>query len=228
MSAKHCRSLALLVFFTLSVTGAPLTTAQDDATPIPTVVLPPESVIEGLSLAEWNARSLQWFFSAPPAINSILDQTGAYCGYGQHGPVWFLAGAERDVVRECTVPEGVHLFVPIFGSACSTVEPPPFFGRDEDELSKCASDALDMAEGASGADALGLSIDGAPAADILSYRAASSLFTVWLPEDNMLGVPAGVAQSVADGYQAMIAPLPAGEHEVVVTSPGPAGTVTIT
>jgi hypothetical protein len=28
------------------------------------------------------------------------------------------------------------------------VEPPPFFGRDEAELQACASNAVDMAEGA--------------------------------------------------------------------------------
>jgi hypothetical protein len=30
-----------------------------------------------------------------------------------------------------------------------------------------------------------------------------------------LGVPAGVAYAVADGYQVMVAPLPVGEHEIV-------------
>ena len=36
-----------------------------------------------------------------------------------------------------------------------------------------------------------------------------------LPEHNVLGVPAGVAYAVADGYQVMVAPLPVGEHEIV-------------
>ena len=37
-------------------------------------------------------------------------------------------------------------FVPLLGSECSTVEPPPFFGRDESELRRCATAAVAMAE----------------------------------------------------------------------------------
>lgn len=53
-------------------------------------------------------------------------------------------------------------------------------------------------------------------ADIQTYRVSSPLFTLALPDANVLGVPPGPAHAVADGYQIMLAPLPVGEHEIRV------------
>src|SRR5215210_5787367 len=111
------------------------TAAGQDATPALTaVVLPPDAEVEGLSLAAWKARWWQWFFSLPEESNPLFDETGERCGYGQSGPVFFLAGAPTSVERACTVPLGLTILVPVTGAECSTVEPPPFFGRDEAEL----------------------------------------------------------------------------------------------
>ena len=107
------------------------------------------------------------------------------------------------------------------------MEPPPFFGRDEAELRACASKAVDTAEGAFDMSAMRLTVDGETIADLSAYRAATPRFTLWLPEDNLLGSDQRVADSVADGYQVMLSPLSPGEHEVVISIPGPE-TVTIT
>ena len=112
------------------------------------VVLPPDAEVDGLDLGVWSARSWQWFFSLPEEVNPFFDATGELCGYGQSGPVFFLAGSFVSVERSCVIPEGVHIFVPLIGSECSTVESPPFFGRDEDELRRCANEAVDHAESA--------------------------------------------------------------------------------
>ena len=106
------------------------------------------------------------------------------------------------------------------------MEPPPFFGRDEAELRACASNAVDMAEGAFDMTAMRLTVDGETVADLSVYRAATPRFTLWLPEDNLLESDQRVADSVADGYQVMLSPLSEGEHEVVISIPGPE-TVTI-
>ena len=163
-------------------------------------------------------------------VNPFFDATGELCGYGQSGPVFFLAGAEGNVERSCVIPEGVHVFVPLIGSECSTVEPPPFFGRDEAELRRCASEAVDNAESLFDMSAMAVTVDGETIADLASYRVATPLFRLWLPEENLLGVGQAVAESVADGYQVMLSPLSLGEHEVAITIPGPqdGGSVTIT
>jgi glycine cleavage system aminomethyltransferase T len=106
------------------------------------------------------------------------------------------------------------------------VEPPPFFGRNEAELRACASNAVDMAEGAFDMTAMRLTVDGETVADLSVYRAATPRFALWVPEDNLLESDERVADSVADGYQVMLSPLSEGAHEVVISIPGPQ-TVTI-
>ena len=197
-------------------------TAAQDATPAGgAVVLPPNAEVDGLDLGAWSARSWQWFFSLPEEANPLFDQTGERCGYGQSGPVFFLAGTESDVERACAVPAGVHVFVPLLGSACSTVEPPPFFGEDEADLSACSTAALDMAEGAFDMSTMGLTVDGQAVDDLSAYRTTTPLYTLWLPEANLLGVADRAADSVADGYQVMLSPLSEGEHVVEIVLPGP-------
>jgi Serine aminopeptidase, S33 len=219
----HVRSLpnvlflvALLVF----VSGIASVTAQNATPSSADVVLPPDAKVNGLSLGEWSARSWQWFFSLPQDINPYSDQTGERCGYGQSGPVFFLAGADHSVERSCVVPLGVSIFVPLVGSECSTVESPPFFGRDEAELRQCAANNVTMAESALDMTAMQLTIDGQAIGDLLAYRAATPLFTLWLPAGNNLGSDKVVADSVADGYQVMLGPLTEGDHVVVVSIPG--------
>ncbi len=179
-----------------------------DATPAPRNVtaFPPGAVVFGLTAGEWSARYAQWSLSFPVGVSPGQDVTGERCGYGQSGPVFFIP---RNL-SPCVVPVGVAVFVSIAGTSCSTVEPVPYFGRDEPELRACAATEAERYTG------IAVSLDGQDIPDIASYRAASPLFTMRLPENNVLGVPAGFMEAVADGYQVILAPLPAGDHEVVV------------
>ena len=222
---------ALIMLFALNAFGAGLARAQTpgaDATPIAkNLVLPPDAEVAGSDLGEWSARSWQYFFSLPQAVNPYFDETGEWCGYGQSGPVFMLAGADHDVTRSCVVPVGAHVFVPIIGSECSTVEPEPFFGSDEAALKKCASGNVDEAEGAFDMSAMQVLIDGQAVDNLSAYRAATPLFTLWLPPDNLLDTSQPAADAAADGYQIMVAPLSEGEHTLTFSVPGPQ-TVTIT
>lgn len=223
-------SILVAVLMGLVAAGhdGPAGLAQEATPTAAGVALPPDAEVEGLELGAWSARSWQWFFSLPQEVNPFFDVTGELCGYGQAGPVFFLAGAEGSVERSCVIPEGVHIFVPLIGSECSTVEPPPFFGRDEAELRRCASEAVDNAESAIDMSAMAVAVDGETIADLASYRAATPLFRLWLPEENLLGADQSVAESVADGYQVMLSPLSLGEHEVEITIPGPQGEEPVT
>jgi hypothetical protein len=201
--------------------GSRVGLAQEATPETAGAVLLPDAEVAGLDLAEWSTRSWQWFFSLPQAVNPYFDESGESCGYGQSGPVFFLAGAERSLERLCVVPEGAYVFVPLLGSECSTVEPPPFFGRDEAQLRACARNAVAMAEGAFDMTAMRLTVDGETIADLSPYRVATPRFALWLPDDNLLGSEQRVADSVADGYQVMLSPLGEGEHELVISIPGP-------
>lgn len=223
---RHVRlALFIVVVAALAAAGpGSLTGLAQEATPeAGSVVLPPDAAVAGLALAGWSARSWQWYFSLPAAVNPFFDETGEICGYGQSGPVFFLVGAEQSLERSCVVPAGVHVYVPLLGSECSTVEEPPFFGRDEAELRQCASDAITMAGSVFDMSAMRLILDGQAVENLAAYRAATPLFTLWLPADNVLGSPERAADAVGDGYQVMLGPLAPGEHLIAISLPGPRG-----
>lgn len=198
------RSKLLLVVI-LSLLGS-VAVAQETKTGADGVtVYPPNEPVYGATLGEWSARYWQWTLSFPIGINPGHDVIGTTCGYGQSGPVFFIP---RNF-PPCAVPSGMAILVPIAGTVCSTAEP-TFVGQDEAALRSCAADDVDRYTG------IVVRVDGKEVPDIDACRAASPLFTLILPEDNVLGVPAGAAYAVADGYQVMLAPLPVGEHEIVV------------
>jgi hypothetical protein len=208
------RSLVMLALvLVLSIRGATSAVAQE-ATPttgvnLAELVLPLDAPAYGLSYEAWTTRFSQWLHSLPMAINPVMDPTGERCGYGQGGPVFFLASAsEGTAERTCTVPAGTALLLPLLDASCSTVEPPPFFGRDEAELRAC-TEAL-FAPRAE----LTAVVDGVEIPDLEQYRVQSERFTVALPADNWLAVEPAVLEGVVDGYWLLLAPLPVGEHEL--------------
>jgi hypothetical protein len=152
--------------------------------------------------------------SFPPELNPGNDAAGTMCGYGQRGPVFFLPSLlPRPVfIPEftCVVPTNTAIFVPIVSGECSTVEPPPFFGPTEAELRACAiADTASVVE-------LSATVDGVAVEGIEDYRASTPLFAFNFLDTNQFGAPPGVAHAVADGYQFIVAPLPAGEYIIEV------------
>jgi hypothetical protein len=110
----------------------------------------------------------------------------------------------------CIVERGTKIFVAAVTLECSTVEPPTV-GGNEAELRECAR-AVDMP-----GSTLTLTVDGEPVPLTL---VETPLLTIDLPEDNILGVPAQQALSVAAGFVALLPPLPPGTHEIVITGTG--------
>jgi hypothetical protein len=202
-------NIRLLFLLGLVLLGGLVATLMRDDVPemldgVP--VVHPTATIDGLSLGQWSARHWQWTLGFPIATNPGLDATGASCGAGQDGPVFFIP---RNF-PPCTVPEGKYVLVPLVGTECSTVEPPPWHGGDEAALRECAGADVDRYTG------IVVRVDGVLVPEVGDFRALSPVFPVELPESNVLGAPAGDADMVADGYQLMLAPLPPGEHEIVV------------
>jgi hypothetical protein len=78
------------------------------------LVFSPDSKPFNKTYSEWSAEWWQFVLSIPAADNPLLDNTGDLCAVGQHGPVWFLAGAFGGTVeRACTMPEGKAIFIPV-------------------------------------------------------------------------------------------------------------------
>jgi hypothetical protein len=169
-------------------------------------VLAANARVAGASLGEWSARHWRWTLGIPLPGNPGLDPTGSRCGLNQEPPVYFIP---RNF-PPCTVPAGVFVFVPLAGTECSNRDMVPFYGATEAELRACAQADVDRYTG------MVVRLDNEVIAGIADYRALTPLIELSLPPGNVLGVPAGPALLMADGYQLMLPPLAPGPHELRV------------
>lgn len=167
--------------------------------------------ISGAAIAdEGDSLGAQWWqqaLSIPLDLNPILDQTGASCGLGQYGDIWFLHGSfgGPQIVRNCSVPAGRRFFLPIINWICL-----PFPGETIKENVELCRESNDLT------DTLHLTIDGVPSDKLIKRRAQRNPFDVTLPENNVYGVEPGTYVAVHDGYWAMIPQLSPGEHTIEI------------
>ncbi|MFQ5878314.1 MAG: hypothetical protein ACE5JH_11640 [Acidobacteriota bacterium] len=184
-------------------------------------VFPIDSSPLGNSYGDWSAAWWQWAFALPVEGHPLVDETGAQCGAGQAGNVWFLGGVFNEsgtaVRTECTIPAGKALFFPILNVECSNAEGD---GDSYTSLGACTEFFM------GGATGLKLSIDGVQVEDLLDrFRVKSGTFGFTLPADNLLGAPAGTCfsdgdgscepyLSVSEGVYVMLAPLSPGAHTI--------------
>jgi hypothetical protein len=173
-------------------------------------VVPPVAKVHGKSYAEWSAEWWRWALSLPADQNPFFDDGVSVNGAnGQSGPVWFLTGVINEsgvATRTLTVPKGVMLFFPVINTEASTVEAPPFFGSNEAEL-RAAALSFSLAN-------VVAEIDGKPVANLENFMVTSPMFEFGLPENNVLGVPAGTGFSVSNGVYLMLTPLSVGQHVI--------------
>lgn len=205
----------LLGFLCLFPLLASTAGAQGTGTDIGGVtVLGPDAEYAGVSRGEWEGQWWQWAASFPIDVNPNFDSSGAMCGFGQSGPIFFspgnFTGEPQDTT--CMVPEGMAIYISMSGAGCSTVEEPPFFGGNEEELTTCANQ-----QGAAILE-LTTTINGEELPNAMDYGVTSPMFTLNLPDGNFYGVSEGVALSVSTAYSFIIAPPSPGEYEITVSS----------
>lgn len=213
--------LSLYAMATLLAVSAVLLPVRAEPTANPGVV-PVQTRLDGHSYGEWGAAWLQWLYAIPPAENPMLESSGAHCGAGQSGPVWFLAGAtgEHPVNRKaCEVPAGKTLFVPL--------RPLWFFndvGWSRDAMRAYDEIDLDLVTH------LSVTVDGVAIEDPWRYRANSGYFPLHLPEGGFADTApdacgpdtpggdkfpcVGDFETYLDGYWLLLRPLPPGEHTI--------------
>jgi len=181
-------------------------------------VFAPDSAPYGQTYAQWSAAYWKWLYSLPVNGNPLFGT--ADLSAGQSGKVWFLGGAYTNgvlggtAVRSGTIPDGTALFVPLINWESATAEGN---GSTYGQLFANSQFLLDHATN------LSFTIDGQPVQNLEHYRAQSALYT-WgpLPSNNIFGdptnFPAGLtSQSVADGYEVLLTPLPVGAHTLHAT-----------
>ncbi|MBA3794249.1 MAG: hypothetical protein H0X19_08975, partial [Rubrobacter sp.] len=144
----------------------------------------------------------QWALSEPVATNPLV---GSYMDGPQcdgrpvtdvPGKKWFLAGSfdGSAVERTCTMPVGTQLFFPVVNSIFIVTEP-----GETEELAR--QQVNEFINGVLSDPNLSMvvTVDGKEVKSKRLVRAESSTFTVFLPEDNIFGVPAGeYGPAVAD------------------------------
>jgi len=136
------------------------------------------------------------------------DGTGKFTTEAQSGDVWFLAGSWIGTKQlTCKVPVGKAIFFPIINVEGSKIEG---MGESEADFRNYANAIMNNVT------ELKVSVDGKPLQNLKDYRTDSGLFEFTLPEDNVLGLPAGPSPSVSDGYWIMLTPLPAGKHTIYI------------
>jgi hypothetical protein len=171
-------------------------------------VLPPTSRVQGLTYGEWSARWWQFVFSLPVSQNPLTGGTGENCAFQRVGNVGLVVlNSTMDVPLKCEAPAGTMLFLELLDAECSTLEGPPFYGGNEQELRACAQAIVPTD--------LAASIDGVEIQNPGQYISTSPVYDLVVPDDNILGVPGGtVGQSVAYGAFLMLAPLTPGKHTI--------------
>ena len=177
-------------------------------TPAP---LPADAQVDGLRYAQLTAAWWQWALTAP--VPPYLDPDGRFCGEGQRGSVWFLAGTAggAPVNRRCEVPEGKYLLLPIINMyhASRYVENgqvlPMKACTDVRERAALNNDHLQSAE---------VLVDGARLPGVRQYRVASGCFDLHPETASQPGQVRTLAAS--DGYWLLLPPLPKGRHTISV------------
>lgn len=211
---QHWRNVIAALVLALGLT-IPTSTPQAQSNGNPGVI-PPNARPNGLTYGQWGAKWWQWLMSIPAPVNPNFDSTGANCGQGQSGHVWFLPQSfGGNFTRTCQIPSGKALFFPIFndlfGAGVFDCDPTnPGVPCDVPTLRAAAAAWMDNPL------LLEASIDGVPVQNLNAYRAKSPTpFNITFPEDAVFGIPSGTYYPhVSDGYWLMLAPLSRGTHTI--------------
>lgn len=165
----------------------------------PSESYPLDSEIAGSSRMQWIQQYAEWIRSFPKESSPVSDPTGAQCGEGQSGPVWFLTGT-RDlgkVERECVIPSGKSILVPVLYTVVQTPNQIP--------CDRIEAALRDFTDGASG---VRFSLDGISWQDMENHYLTSSCFSL---QDGSTGQLTTAATS---GYWIFLPPLPRGRHVI--------------
>ena len=164
------------------------------------LVLPPGAPLGDRTPLQLSVQWWQWAMMVPGEGSPVNDATGANCGAGQTGDVWFLAGSFKmgKVRRTCEVPAGKALFFPIL---------------QKGDRSRSCEEARRGA-GLTSLSALDIwaELDGVLVSFPKRYRVTTQdCFDVYAKVSPMLGQHEAFP-SASDGYWLLVAPLSTGRH----------------
>jgi hypothetical protein len=190
-----------------AIVGCLLLPGATMAAPTPAVAPPSKSLT-----AQW----WQKFVSVSEA------DAASRCDLGVGDVVFLGATFTGSVSGSCTLAAGTSVLLPLINVECSSLEEPPFFGRNPGQRLVCAKKLADEFFD------LSLTINGVAIGNLSRLRVRSQPFDFSPVSDNIFMIPAGTGGSVSDGYWALIGPLAPGDYDVVASgsAPNPPGVFT--
>jgi hypothetical protein len=211
---KHLR---LVVFGVVAMALCAVPVAVAQAAPPGGAAVTPVHRAGGLSGSELLGASWAAILEQPPE-----EVFGTCVPLGPTGNV-IAPIAGFDLTVSCTVKPGTPLYFS-FGSECSSVEEPPFFGADAEAQRACAL-AFDQEFFV----AASVAVDGGEPVETLAprFEVFSPQVTVDLPPDNLLGVLPQTATFVAHGWAFMLRGLRPGEHTITLPITDVEGVTTV-
>lgn len=138
------------------------------------------------------------------AVNSSGSNPLDRCDLGTPDVVFLAGTTGGSATRSCTMAANKSILVPLINVECSEGEGN---GHTPSELRDCAKGVADRFTN------LSLTIDGMAIPDLTNFRVQSEVFSFTSANPNIFAVPPVTnSRSVADGYWALIKPLPPGTH----------------
>jgi hypothetical protein len=159
----------------------------------------------------------QWALEEPAGQTPIegsydesVEPGDIQCDGSNSSETWFLAGAISGdkIERTCTVPADTQLFFPVFNNIFILFE-----GETEQDARDYLNSYMDSVLN-DPAFTYTVTVDGKEVQSNRIVRADSPLFTLDLPENNLVGLEAGEWQAVGTGLWVTLPRLSEGEHTI--------------
>ncbi len=199
------RRLVLAGLLVLTLGAAAPAAAHHDRFPL----RPAGQAVHGASPSEWLGRWWEAVLETPSPFE--VYPGCATLGRRVVAPVMPPGGGEAT----CTVAKRTTLALVPDTTSCSDYEPPPFFGATPRERRLCSIRIMDEVE------LVEVTVDGVRVRLRDAFRTPAPDGRATLPEDNLLGAPAGTRiRYGADGWIAFTKPLSRGRHEIVLHGAG--------
>jgi hypothetical protein len=166
----------------------------------------------GETRADLAVRWHRWFEAIPLAVVPHGDPTGANCGIGQAGPVWFLSGPlGGNFNKACTVPAGKAIFSPVYNVIDDYPCPDPKFQPAQGQSLEAylKTDIAQYVDPLAYATAM---LDNLP---LRVHRVKTPLFGFTAAASNVdvdSCITGSPQLAVSDGYYVFIEPLSPGQH----------------
>ena len=189
-------------------------TTNADANTTNAVVYSIDSSPFGISYRDWITKWWQWnvgFGAEDHPRDHFSPQT---CKLNQNGPVWFLPDLLSGMQdRSCTIPQGKAILVPLLTGSCWNDHLDPELETDSG-LRKCAMQGNEYGE-------ITATIDGRNLQNLQDSRIQSPVFNITVPDNSTFrtgNAPSGNFKAISDGYFVFLKPLPAGKHDLILTT----------